>query len=156
MSGTVNSVNTNVGAMIALDALNSTNSALNGVQKQISTGFRVSDATDDGAAYAVAQSVRSSVGALATANQQLGSTQGLLSTTSAALNDTSNLMASMRDVLVALSNGAREMPSGSACGQSDCSQAWKAASSARAALPQTAIARKPTSSAARNLIVPPQ
>ena len=108
MSGSVNSVNTNVGAMIALDALNSTNSALNGVQKQISTGFRVSDATDDGAAYAVAQSVRSSVGALATANQQLGSTQGLLSTTSAALNDTSNLMASMRDVLVALSNGATQ------------------------------------------------
>jgi flagellin len=108
MSGSVNSVNTNVGAMIALDALNSTNSQLNSVQKQISTGYRVSDATDDGAAYAVAQSVRSSVGALATANQQLGSTQGLLSTTSAALNDTSNLMASMRDVLVALSNGATQ------------------------------------------------
>jgi flagellin len=69
MSGSVNSVNTNVGAMIALDALNSTNSQLNSVQKQISTGYRVSDATDDGAAYAVAQSVRSSVGALATANQ---------------------------------------------------------------------------------------
>ncbi len=108
MSGTVNSVNTNVGAMIALDALNSTNSALNGVQKQISTGFRVSDATDDGAAYAVAQSVRSSVGALATANQQLGSAQGLLSTSSSALNDISNLMSSMRDVLVSLSNGATQ------------------------------------------------
>src|SRR5271157_2359312 len=108
MSGTVNSVNTNVGAMIALDALNSTNSQLNAVQKQISTGYRVSDAVDDGAAYAVAQSVRSSVGALTTANQQLGSTQGLLSTTSSALNDTSNLMASMRDVLVALSNGATQ------------------------------------------------
>jgi flagellin len=108
MSGTVNSVNTNVGAMIALDALNSTNSQLNSVQKQISTGYRVSDAVDDGAAYAVAQSVRSSVGALTTANQQLGSTQGLLSTTSSALNDTSNLMASMRDVLVALSNGATQ------------------------------------------------
>jgi flagellin len=108
MSGTVNSVNTNVGAMIALDALNATNSQLNAVQKQISTGYRVADATDDGAAYAVAQSVRSSVGALTTANQQLGSTQGLLSTTSSALNDTSNLMASMRDVLVALSNGATQ------------------------------------------------
>src|SRR5580704_7678291 len=108
MSGTIDSINTNVGAMIALDALNSTNTQLNSVQKQISTGYRVADAVDDGAAYAVAQSVRSSVGALTTANQQLGSTQGLLSTTSAALNDTSNLMASMRDVLVALSNGATQ------------------------------------------------
>jgi flagellin len=108
MSGTLNSVNTNVGAMIALDALNTTNTALNSVQKQISTGYRVADASDDGAAYAVAQSVRSSVGALATANQQLGSAQGLLSTSSSALNDVSNLMASMRDVLVSLSNGATQ------------------------------------------------
>ena len=106
MSGTLNSVNTNNGAMVALDALNSTNSQLNSVQKQISTGYRVADATDDGAAYAVAQSVRSSVGALTTANQQLGSAQGLLSTSSAALNDVSNLMSSMRDVLVNLSSSA--------------------------------------------------
>jgi flagellin len=106
MSGSLNSVNTNVGAMIALDSLDATNSQLNAVQKQISTGYRVADATDDGAAYAVAQSVRSSVSALTSANQQLGSTQGLLSTTSSALNDVSNLMASMRDVLVSLSNGA--------------------------------------------------
>jgi len=106
MSSTLDSVNTNVGAMIALDSLNATNSSLNAVQKQISTGYRVADAVDDGAAYAVAQSVRSTVGALGTANQQLGNTQGLLSTTSSALNDVSNLMASMRDVLVSLANGA--------------------------------------------------
>lgn len=104
MSGTMNSINTNAGSMIALDALNKTNSSLNSVQKQISTGYRVADATDDGAAYAVAQSVRSSVGALTTANQQLGNTQGLLSTTSSALNDVSNLMSSMRDVLTNLAS----------------------------------------------------
>jgi flagellin len=106
MSGSLNSVVTNTGAMIALESLDKTNSALSNVQKQVSTGYRVADSTDDGAAYAVAQSVRSTVGALGTANQQLGSTQGLLSTTSSALNDVSNLMASMRDVLVSLANGA--------------------------------------------------
>ena len=104
MSGTLNSVNTNAGSMIALDALNSTNTQLNAVQKQISTGYRVADATDDGAAYAVAQGVRSTVGALTTANQQLSNTQGLLSTTSSALNDVSNLMSSMRDVLTSLAS----------------------------------------------------
>ena len=102
MSGTLNSVVTNTGAMIALESLDKTNSALNAVQKQVSTGYRVADATDDGAAYAVAQSVRSTVGALTTANQQLGSVQGLLSTTESGLNDISNTMASMRDVLVKL------------------------------------------------------
>ena len=64
----------------------------------------MADSTDDGAAYAVAQSVRSTIGALTTANQQLGNVQGLLSTTQSGLNDISNTMASMRDVLVKLSD----------------------------------------------------
>jgi flagellin len=101
----LNSVNTNMGAMIALQSLNKTNSDLAVTQKQVSTGFRVADATDDGAAYAVAQSVRSTVGALTSANQQLGNVQGLLSTTQSGLNNISNTMAKMRDVLVKLSDG---------------------------------------------------
>jgi flagellin len=103
MSGSLNSVVTNTGAMIALESLDKTNSSLAAVQKQVSTGYRVANASDDGAAYAVAQSVRSTVGALTTANQQLGSVQGLLTTTQSGLNDISNIMASMRDVLVNLS-----------------------------------------------------
>jgi flagellin len=108
MSGTINSVVTNTGAMIALESLDKTNSQLNGVQKQVSTGYRVADATDDGAAYAVAQSVRSTVGALTSANQQLGGVQGLLSTTQSGLNDISNTMSSMRDVLIKLSDSTVE------------------------------------------------
>jgi len=106
MSGTLNSINTNVGAMVALESLDETNTQLNVAQNQISTGYRVSSAVDDGAAYAVAQSVRSDVGALTAANQQLGGVQGLLSTTVSGLNDISNLMSSMRDVLVALSSSS--------------------------------------------------
>jgi flagellin len=105
MSGTINSVVTNTGAMIALESLDKTNSSLAAVQKQVSTGYRVADATDDGAAYAVAQSVRSTVGALTSANQQLGGVQGLLSTTQSGLNDVSNTMNSMRDVLLKLADG---------------------------------------------------
>ncbi len=75
----LNSVNTNSGAMIALNSLDQTNSQLASVQKQISTGYRVADATDDGAAFAIAQRVRSDVGSLTSANQQLGNVQGLLS-----------------------------------------------------------------------------
>ena len=42
----LNSVNTNIGAIIALKSLNVTSSQLAAVQKQISTGYRVADATD--------------------------------------------------------------------------------------------------------------
>ncbi|MBV9537670.1 MAG: flagellin [Acidisphaera sp.] len=101
----LNSINTNVGATVALESLNVTNAQLNRVQKQVSTGYRVADATDDGAAYAVAQRVRSDVGALNSANQQLGNVQGLVGTTITTLNDVSNLMSSARDVLVKLADG---------------------------------------------------
>src|SRR3984957_16355036 len=104
MSGGINSVQTNAGAMIALQSLEKTNSELAVTEKQVSTGYRVADSTDDGAAYAIAQGVRSTVGALTSANQQLGGVQGLLSTTQSSLNDVSNTMASMRDVLVQLSS----------------------------------------------------
>jgi flagellin len=100
------SVNTNLGAMVALQSLESTQSQLAVTQKQISTGYRVADSTDDGAAYAIAQGIRSTVGALTSANQQLGTATGLLSTTQTALNNVSNTMASMRDVLVKLSDSS--------------------------------------------------
>jgi flagellin len=100
----LNSVNTNVGAMIALQSLNTTNTQLSTIQKHISTGYRVADATDDGAAYAVAQRVRSDVGALTSANQQLGNVKGLLSTTVSGLTKISNTMSDMRNVLVKLAD----------------------------------------------------
>jgi flagellin len=101
----LNSVNTNVGAIIALQSLNNTNTELAATQKQVSTGYRVADAVDDGAAYAVAQRVRSDVGALTSANQQLGNVQGLLSTTITSLNNVSNISSSLRDILVKLADG---------------------------------------------------
>lgn len=105
MTGNINSVNSNSGAMIALQSLNLTNNSLAVTEKQVSTGFRVADSTDDGAAYAIASTVRSTVGALTSANQQLGNVQGLLSTTQSGLNSITRTMGSMRDVLVKLSDG---------------------------------------------------
>ncbi|MCC6718352.1 MAG: flagellin [Acetobacteraceae bacterium] len=100
----LNSVNTNLNAAIALQSLNVTSSQLATSQKTISTGFRVSDAKDDGAAYAVAQRVRSDVGALTSANQQLGNVKGLISTTITGLNSVSNTLKDAREILVKLAD----------------------------------------------------
>jgi flagellin len=102
----LNSVNTNMGAMVALQSLQSTNAQLASAQKQISTGFRVADSTDDGAAFAIAQGIRSTVGGLTSANQQLGNVGGLLKTTQSALNDISTLQTAMRQVLVKLGDNS--------------------------------------------------
>ncbi|MGA9869316.1 MAG: flagellin [Acetobacteraceae bacterium] len=99
------SINTNVGAQIALQSLGVTSSQLAATEKQISTGYRVADATDDGAAYAVAQGVRATVGALTSANQQLGNVNGLLTTTLTGLNSASNTINDLNTVLVKLADG---------------------------------------------------
>ncbi len=101
----LNSVNTNMGAMVALQSLNMTETQLQSTEKQISTGYRVADATDDGAAYAIAQRVRSDVGALTSVNQQLADAKGLVGTTVTGLNQVSTQMSSMEKLLVSLASG---------------------------------------------------
>lgn len=99
------SVNTNAGALIALQSLSVTSSQLASTEKQISTGYRVADATDDGAAYAVAQRVRSDVGALTSANQQLGNVKGLVTTTVAGLTAASDTINQLNAVVIKLADG---------------------------------------------------
>jgi flagellin len=59
------SVNSNYGASIALQSLNSTNKELTEVQNRISTGFKVSSARDNGAVYAIAEGQRARVSSVA-------------------------------------------------------------------------------------------
>lgn len=98
----LNSVNTNIAAQVALQSLNSTQTNLQATQKRISTGFRVADATDDGAAFAVAQKVRADTGALTTVNQQLGNAKGLVGTAVAGLTSVSNSLIDANKLLVKL------------------------------------------------------
>ena len=100
----LNSVNTNIAAQVALQSLNETNSSLQATQKRISTGYRVADATDDGAAFAVAQKVRSDVGALTTVNQQLGSAKGLVGTAVTSLTNISDSVTQAKSLLVDIGN----------------------------------------------------
>lgn len=100
----LNSVNTNSGALIALQFLNRTNSELDGVQKRVSTGQRVADNVDDGAAFAVAQGLRSDVGAYTAVSDRLSSTKGIVSVASAAATSISDTLADIREVTTKLAD----------------------------------------------------
>ena len=100
-----NSVNTNRQAVFALQSLNLTNSELSGVQKRVSTGYRVADAKDDGGAFAVAQAVRSDVAGVTAVGEQLGGVKGVLQTTFAALSTVSDTMKQVRTTLTRLADG---------------------------------------------------
>ena len=101
----LNSVNTNLAAMTALQSLNRTNDALGVVQKRVSTGFRVADAKDDGGAFAVAQTVRGDIAGLTAANEQLGGLKGVVDVTLQGLGQVSRTMVELRTVLTRLADG---------------------------------------------------
>lgn len=71
----LNSINTNIGAMQALQALAAINRDLSVTQNRISTGKKVNSAKDDGATWAMAQSQRGELHALdaVTSSLQRGS-----------------------------------------------------------------------------------
>jgi len=100
----VGSVNTNIAAQTALNALNYTGTQLSQVQKRISTGLNVADALDNGAVFAIAQGLRSDIGAIGAVNGQLGAAKGLLSVANAAGTGVSNTLTDIRSVLVQLAD----------------------------------------------------
>jgi flagellin len=57
------SVNTNQGAMVALQTLNATNRELSVTQNRVATGLKVASAKDNGAIWAIANKMRSDVSA---------------------------------------------------------------------------------------------
>ncbi|MCG9916260.1 MAG: flagellin [Phenylobacterium sp.] len=79
----MNSVNTNVGAMVALQNLNKTSNDLSTVQSRINTGLKVGSAKDNGSIWAIAQNMRSNSGAL---NAVKDSLQRSISTVDVALS----------------------------------------------------------------------
>ena len=103
---TMNSINTNVQSLIALQSLNRTNAEISVTQKRVSTGYRVADAKDDGGAFAVAQAVRSDVAGVIAVGEQLGGVKGVLETTFAALSVVSDTMKKIRAALTRLADGA--------------------------------------------------
>jgi len=99
-----NSVNTNQSALVALQSLNNTVSSLNKVQKRVTTGFKVADAVDDGAAFAVAQSMRSDKGAIEAVNSQLSIAKGAVTVFSTATTNISDALGRARATLTKLAD----------------------------------------------------
>jgi flagellin len=65
------SVNTNVGAMAALQSLNETTKGMSQVQSRINTGLNVSSTKDDSASFTIAQGLRGDMGGLKAVSSSL-------------------------------------------------------------------------------------
>ncbi len=92
----LNSINTNTGAMVALQSLNMTNMALNTAQNEVSTGLKVAGAKDDGAIWNIAQNQRSQVMALGAVTDSLNRASSVLDVAVSAGQTISDLLNQMK------------------------------------------------------------
>jgi flagellin len=97
----MNSVNTNVGAMIALQNLNSTNSELASTQNRINTGKRINNAKDNGAIWAIAQNQRATSSSLNAVKESLQRAQSTVDVAISAGETVSDLLLQMKEKALA-------------------------------------------------------
>jgi flagellin len=97
----LNSVNTNMGAMVALQNLSVTNSELATVQSRINTGKKVNSAKDNGAVWAIAQGQRAEMGALNAVKDSLNRGQSAVDVGIAAGETVSDLLTQMKEKALA-------------------------------------------------------
>jgi flagellin len=99
-----NSVNTNVGAMVALQNLNATQKELSETQSRINTGLRVASAKDDGSTWAIAQNQRATSQSLNAVKDSLQRGQSTVDVALAAGQSVSDLLLQMKAKALAASD----------------------------------------------------
>ncbi len=101
-----NSVNTNVGAMIALQNLNATNAELNTTQGRINTGKRINNAKDNGAVWAIAQNQRATSQSLNAVRESLQRGQSTVDVAISAGETISDLLLQMKEKALAAADAS--------------------------------------------------
>src|SRR3569832_1072672 len=105
------SVNTNTGAMVALQNLNATSSQLQVVQAQINTGLKVASAKDDGSTWAIAQSQRAPVASLDAVKNSLSRASSTVDVAMSAGQSVSDLLTQMKQKALAASDSSLDATS---------------------------------------------
>ena len=100
-----NSINTNAGALIALQNLNATSRDLNVTQNRVNTGLKVSSAKDNGAIFAIATNQRAEMGALDAVKQSLQRGQSIVDVALAAGETIVTALTEMKALATAVEAG---------------------------------------------------
>jgi flagellin len=98
------SLNTNVSAMAAAQALNTIGRDMAVTQQRISTGRKINGPEDNPAIFSVAQGLRAEMKANEAVQSVLGGVRGLVGVTNAALKSVSEQMGQIRDTLTRLAD----------------------------------------------------
>jgi flagellin len=102
----ISSLNTNSSPNSAINSFGSAQSAVHSAQKRIATGKKVADAYDNGAAFSVAEGLRSDTAALGAANERLAVGKGMIDVAVKASQFISSSMSDVKATLVKLSDSS--------------------------------------------------
>lgn len=97
----MSSINTNISAMTALQALQQTSKELLTTQNRISTGLKVASASDNAAYWSIATTMKSDNDALSTVQDALGLGKGTVDVAYNAINQSITLVGQIKQKLVA-------------------------------------------------------
>ena len=97
-----NSINTNVGALVALQHLNATGRDLNVTQNRVNTGLKVATAKDNGAIFAIASGLRAEQGALDSVKNSIQRGQSVIDVALAAGDTISKALEEQKGLAVAI------------------------------------------------------
>jgi flagellin len=112
-----NSVNTNVGAMVALQNLNATQNDLAMTENRINTGMKVASAKDNGAIWAIAQNQRAASGSLNAVKDSLQRSASTVDVAIAGGTAVSDLLLQMKQKALAASDSSLDQASRDALNQ---------------------------------------
>jgi flagellin len=111
------SVNTNTGAMIALQYLNQTQADLARTQSAVDTGLKVSSAKDDGAIFAIAQNMRGDVAGYGAVTDSIDRGMSAIDVAMSAGQSISDLLIEMKTKALAASDTSIDSASREALNQ---------------------------------------
>ena len=101
-----NSINTNVGALVALQNLNETSRALDIAQNRVNTGKIVSTAKDNGGIFAVASNMRADMGALNSVKNSINRGQSVIDVALAAGETITKALEEQKSLAVSIQSSA--------------------------------------------------
>jgi flagellin len=101
----MSTINTNVGALKAQNALTVNARSMSASMEQLSTGSRINSAKDDAAGLAIGQSQTAQIRGLNQAVRNLNDGVNLLQTAEGALTETTNMLQRMRELAVQSASG---------------------------------------------------
>jgi flagellin len=111
------SVNTNSGAMIALQYLSQTQAQMATTENAISTGLKVASAKDNGATYAIAQNMRGNVAGYAAVTDSLNRGMSAVDVATSAGQSISDLLIQMKQKALSASDTSLDTASRQAMNQ---------------------------------------